>query len=207
MAIIPRNELEPLLNLRLPRNPDGTLTTGGEGLLKKMGVLQERYDRNLVIGGLHRVSYREFLHDEEPLTLIIDVIPSLGAVLGFNFHYLVKTEAVAAMKFLMRANSTRVAGGKAPLIPIQLIEKMPLDFMPYRLYKIESISPKEYIPFGQWEGIMRVEISKWQGFRDFGDVRLKRPRSKNKQNKENKATRNLNERPRKNKANLGTFRR
>lgn len=204
MRIIPyqRNELEMLLH-GTPPVSDGAK----DSYYKKMKDLQASYDANLVIGGLHRIAYREYLHDKTPLTLIIDYIVPLRAVLGFNFHYLVTTEATKAIRSVIRANAIRIMGKKPPFVPVDLIENMPLDFLPYRLYQVGSIRPMKYIPFDQWEDTVKKEKSPWQGFRDFADPKLQRKKNPNKKPEKNKTARQRNKKPKQNKTNKGTNKR
>jgi hypothetical protein len=91
----------------------------------------------------------------------IDAVPAL------NLHYLVKTEAFATIRALLRFNAPRIGRGFPPAIIWDMIDKLPLRYTPYRLYKLSAIKPLEYIPVDIWEDVAKSENSRWQGFRDF----------------------------------------
>jgi hypothetical protein len=203
MKIIPaeKNVLEGLLHAKLP------VGNSGDSLARRINTLFPVYDKSLVIGGLHRIKYLDFQHDREPLALILGHIPSLRAVLGFNFHYLTRAQGTPVIKTLARMNQTRIIGKKGPLVSVELMERMPLSFKPYRLYKIAAIEPLSYVPFDSWVPVIQQERNKWQGFRDFGDSRLQRKKNPNQLNENNKTTRVRNRKPKGNKPNLGTNRR
>lgn len=203
MKIIPaaKNTLEGLLHTDIPKG------NAGDAVIRRIEAEKLLYDKALVISGLHRIKYLDYLHDKEPLTLILDYFPALDAVLGFNFHYLTTNHSVAAIKTLVGMNTIRILGKKGPMVPPALIERMPLNFKPYRLYKIEAIRAMEYIPFDDWVSTVRGEKNKWQGFRNFGNSRLKRKINPNKQPADNKAIRTPNKKPKANKANSATKRR
>jgi len=125
-------------------------------------------DKNVVLGGMHRIRYKEFKHDREPLAIFLnDFKPKIDAVPAINLHYLVKQEAIAAIKIIKRFNAPRLGRGFPPALIWEMVDKFPFKYIPYRLYKLEAIRPLEYIPVADWEEIAQTEISKWQGFRDF----------------------------------------
>jgi hypothetical protein len=125
-------------------------------------------DKNIVLGGMHRIRYRDFIHDKEPLVIFLnDFKTDIHAVPGINLHYLVKSEAFATVRTLLRFNSPRIGRGFPPAIIWEMLDKLPLRYMPYRLYKLAAIRPLEYIPVDEWEDLARTEQNKWQGFRNF----------------------------------------
>jgi hypothetical protein len=125
-------------------------------------------DKNIVLGGMHRIRYKDYIHDKEPLALFLnDFKTEIDAIPAINLHYLVKTEAFATIKALMKFNSPRMGRGFPPAIIWDMLDKLPLRYMPYRLYKLEAIRPIEYIPVDDWEEVAKTESNRWQGFRDF----------------------------------------
>ena len=136
--------------------------------LERLGRFKELQDKNLVLGGMHRISYRFHIHDEEPLVILFNEIKtSIQVIPGINLHYLTSREAEVTIKMLMLFNSPRIGRGEPPIILWDLVKKLPLDYIPYRLYQTKGIRPLEYIPVDDWRLTAKFERSKWQGFRDF----------------------------------------
>jgi hypothetical protein len=203
MRIIPapRNRLEPIYHL-LDTN-EGLSEASRQGLTSRALALQIEYDKNLVMGSLYRMKYLDYLHDPEPLAFIIDYVPSLKAVIGLNLHYLIQPDIRKVVGIFKNANSVRRLAGKPPMLDVDAAKALPLGYIPWRLYKLSAIQPKKYLRYSNWDFYIG-EKNRWQGFRDFDDVRRQRPRPANKMNESNKTTRTKNKRPQQNKANRGT---
>lgn len=136
--------------------------------LNDMDKFKTLQDRNIVLGGMHRIRYKFHKHDPEPLVIFLnEVKTNIDVVPGVNLHYLIKREANLVVKLIKFFNSPRLARGQAPALIWEMVNKFPLRYLPYRLYKIPGIRPIEYIPVLSWELTALTETSRWQGFRDF----------------------------------------
>lgn len=137
---------------------------------KKLDRLKKFQDDNVVMGGLHRIKYRFFKHDSEPLALFFNETKTIGGVKmipAINLHYLIAREGLRTLELIRGFNAPRMGRGFPPAVIWPMIERLPWALIPYRLYRLSGIRPLEYIPLASWDFTVNNEKSRWQGFRDF----------------------------------------
>ncbi len=118
----------------------------------------------VVLGGMGRMVNRNYQHDKNPLVIYFSApIRELKAVAGVNLHYLSNRDMLTLVKWIKRVQLPRLNRGMPPILLWRLIERAPIEVIPYRIYPLHAVAPFEYIPVADWESIARSERSRWQG--------------------------------------------
>jgi len=106
------------------------------------------------LGCMARFEYARWQHDPTPLVILTSAPASqYNCLSGLNLHYLPpKQQQDVVIKLLYMMNGFIVKG-----IPLQIQYRMlkPLfrqisNYVPYRLYKVDSVKGFKYIPVNQW---------------------------------------------------------
>jgi hypothetical protein len=171
-TIATKNEYESavarLERLNQATDPDTGVLTRALGEVNQWKTIQ---DTQVVLGGMGRMSYRHYQHDEDPLVIYFNpLIRDLKAVAGLNLHYLSTRNMMLVVEWILRANNPRLSRGQAPALIWDIVKHLPIKAIPYRIYRLDGVAPFEYIPVAQWEEIARTERSRWQGHFDRDDV-------------------------------------
>ena len=144
--------------------------------LNKLEAIRKIQNKNVVLGGLHRIKYKFYEHDRTPLVLFFSDFAKVKRAVespsklvpGINLHYLSRAENYNVVKTIKFFNTPRMLRGLPPALIWPMIDKMGfLQYVPYRVYRLDGILSYEYIPVADWESTARRETSRWQGFRDF----------------------------------------
>ncbi len=147
---------------------------GSDQLIKKEFQRLKQFkgfqDDNIVMGGLHRLRYKHFQNDPEPLALFFNETKILNGekvIPALNLHYLITRESTQTLELIRNFNAPRMALGFPPALIWEMAKSLPWKLIPYRLYKVSGIRPLEYIPLDSWDRVVGKERSRWQGFSDF----------------------------------------
>ena len=164
-TIARRNEYElavkRLEHLDSLTDPDIDITARAVSEVSQWKLVQ---NTQVVLGGMGRMVNRNYQHDKFPLVIYFSVpIRDLRAVAGLNLHYLSNRDMGVVVEWIKGVNLPRLSRGMPPELLWELIQDVPIEVIPYRIYPLHAVAPFEYIPVADWEEIARTERSRWQG--------------------------------------------
>jgi len=129
-----------------------------------MDKAKKDQDKGIVLGALHRLHYRRYWHDPNPLAFIMSYTrDDIRCFAAINLHYLLTNHSLLIIKAIKKANQFAIKNGRPLKIEYKLFTTLNLPLISYRLYKYDKVRPIEYIPIDDWEDVIKKERSPWQG--------------------------------------------
>jgi len=146
-------------------NNEKNKTTEKAGIIfQERDKAKKEQDAGIVLGGMHRLHYRRYLHDVTPLAIFMSYLNNdIRCFIAINTHYLTVNHSLLVIKMIKKKNTANIKQGRNLIITYDMIKALNLPILAYRNYKYDRTVPIEYIPIDDWDDVIRKERSPWQG--------------------------------------------